>query len=272
MVLWGEDYPSIHQFLGGQQKYTSHEVQNELLSIMAEQVLRHIAEQIQSTVYFTVMVDETADCSNNEQVVLVFRWVGEDLVPHKDFIGLYLTDSIAATALVTIIEDIILCMNIKLEHCHGQCYDGASTMSGTKKSALDVMAEISKLIGKSPKRDALFQKLKTELTPDTPGFCVLCLTRWTVRATSLQSVLDNFEVLLGVWEEAQCTQLDSEMRARTVGVNAQMQTFDFLFGVSLGNLLLCHTDNLSKMLQLKSISAAEGQRLATLTLDVLQSL
>ena len=89
---------------------------------------------------------------------------------------------------------------------------------------------------------------------------------------SLQSVLDNFEVLLGVWEEAQCAQLDSEMRARIVGVNAQMQTFDFLFGVSLGNLLLRHTDNLSKTLQLKSLSAAEGQRLATLTLKVLRSL
>ena len=112
---------------------------------------------------------------------------------------------------------------------------------------------------------------RLSLPLDMPGFRVLCPTRWTVRATSLQSVLDNFEVLLCVWEEAQCAQLDSEMRARIVGVNAQMQTFDFLFGVSLGNLLR-HTDNLSKKLQLKSISAAEGQRLATLTLDILQSL
>ena len=86
------------------------------------------------------MVDETTDCSNKEQVVLVFRWVGEDLVPHEDFIGLYLTDSIAATALVDIIEDVILRMNIKLEHCRGQCYDGASTMSGTKKGVAKVIA------------------------------------------------------------------------------------------------------------------------------------
>ena len=103
------------------------------------------------------------------------------------------------------------------------------------------------------------------------SMCCVRLRGLCVRATSLQSVLDNFEVLLGLWEEAQSAQLDSEMRARIVGVNAQMQTFDFLFGVSLGNLLH-HTDNLSKELQLKSISAAEGQRLATLTLDVLRSL
>ena len=59
------------------------------------------------------------------------------------------------------------------------------------KSALDVMGEISKLIKLSPKRDAVFQKLKADLAPETPGFRVLCPTRWTVRAASLQSVLDN---------------------------------------------------------------------------------
>lgn len=66
-------------------------------------------------------------------------------------------------------------------------------------------------------------------------------------------------------------QVDVEMRARIIGVNIQMctTTFDFLFGVSFGNLLLCHNGNLSKI---KSLSAAEGQRVAKLTLDVLQSL
>ena len=200
LVLRGEDYTAIHQFLGREQlKYTSHEVQNEFLSIMALQVLCRIAVQIQNAVFFTVMVDEATDCSNKEQVVLVFRWIGEDLVAHEDFIGLYLTDSIIAAALVAIIEDTLLRMNIKLEHCRGQCYDGASTMSGAKKgvakviankesraifthrygyalnlavgdtikqcqlmkSTLEVMTEISKLIKKSPKRDSLFQKLKS---------------------------------------------------------------------------------------------------------------
>lgn len=54
--------------------------------------------------------------------------------------------------------------------------------------------------------------------------------------------------LLGAWEEAQYGKLDSEMRARIVEVNVQMQTFDFLFGITLSNLLLHHTDNPSKTL------------------------
>ena len=115
-------------------------------------------------------------------------------------------------SLVSIIKDTLLRMNLKIEHCRGQCYDGASAMSGAKKgvakittdaepravythcyghalnlsvsdcikqskvmkSALDVVAEISKLIKKSPKRDSSFEKLKSELQKHLVfAFCVL---------------------------------------------------------------------------------------------------
>ena len=39
-------------------KYTTHEIHNELLSIMSLQVIREIASQIQSLLYFTMMIDE----------------------------------------------------------------------------------------------------------------------------------------------------------------------------------------------------------------------
>ena len=114
--------------------------------------------------------------------------------------------------------------------------------------------------------------MKEEIAVDTPRFRVLCPTRWTVHAASLQSVLDNYEVLLQVWEESKETNLDSEIRARIIGVESQMLSFDFLFGISLGSLILRHSDNLSKSLQHESLSAAEGQELANLRIKVLQSL
>lgn len=70
------------------------------------------------------------------------------------------------------------------------------------KSVLDTVNEVSKLIKKSPKRDANFHDIKNELAPDTAGFCVLCPTRWTVRALTLQSILDDYEVILKLWKEA----------------------------------------------------------------------
>ena len=60
------------------------------------------------------------------------------------------------------------------------------------RPCLDAVFEITKLIKKSPKRDVIFQKLKHDLATDTPSFRILCPTRWTVCAASLQSVLDNY--------------------------------------------------------------------------------
>lgn len=36
---------------------------------------------------------------------------------------------------------------------------------------------------------------KKDLTLEFPGFRMLCLTRWTVRGGSLQSVIDNWNLL-----------------------------------------------------------------------------
>ena len=54
------------------------------------------------------------------------------------------------------------------------------------KDSLDTTSEISKLVDFSPKHDSRYSH----------GLRVLCLTWWSSRAESLQSVLDNYTVLL----------------------------------------------------------------------------
>ena len=100
-------------------------------------------------------------------------------------------------------------------HCYGHALnlEVGNTVKKFKlmRSCLGAVFEITKLIKKSPKRDAIFQKLKHDLATDTPSFCVLCPTRWTVCTASPQSMLDNYEVLLGVGGESMNSQIDSEM-------------------------------------------------------------
>ena len=62
-----------------------------------------------------------------------------------------------------------------------------------------------------------------------------------MKAESLNSILENFTVLLGLWDESVEVVRDTEMKARIQGVTAQMKKFDFFFGVSLGLLILKHT-------------------------------
>ena len=75
-----------------------------------------------------------------------------------------------------------------------------------------------------------------------------------------------------VWEEAELVPKESDIRARLIGVGSQMTTFDFYFGVYLGEMVLRHTDNLSKTLQKKELSATEGQQVSSLVKVTLQSM
>ena len=50
----------------------------------------------------------------------------------EDCIGLYATDRTDADNLTQLIKDVLVRLSLPLEHCRGQCYDGASNMSGRR--------------------------------------------------------------------------------------------------------------------------------------------
>ena len=302
-------------------KYTSHELQNSFLKMMALYVLRNVTEKLQKSPYLTIMIDEKTDVTNQEQVTIVLRRIDDNFETYEEFIGLYTVSSIKAECLTEVIKDTMIRLNLSMEKLCGQCYDGCSTMSGTRtgvakrisdeepravfthcyghslnlacsdtvkkskllKQALETTQEITKLIKFSPRRDAVFKKFKAESDPNlesrTMGIRVLCPTRWTVCADSLFSIIENYSVLHNIWDEALEISRDTETKARIQGVQSRIQgvlsqiiKFDFLFGVVLGEMILRHTDNLSKALQAKVISAAEGQQTADMVVQTLQKL
>ena len=117
-------------------KYTSPEMQNDMLKVMALRILLKISTIIQATPFYTIMVDETADVSNKEQVVVCIRWVDDNFEVHEDFIGLYQVDSTGAEKIYHVITDVFLRLNLTISKVRGQCYDGASAMSGAKSGVV----------------------------------------------------------------------------------------------------------------------------------------
>ena len=99
---------------------------------MSIRILRQITKNLQETDFLTVMMDETADCSNQEQVILCLRWVTVDLVVEEEFVGLYNTADTSANTLVSILHDCLLRLNLSVNKLRGQCYDGASSMAGKR--------------------------------------------------------------------------------------------------------------------------------------------
>ena len=95
-------------------KYTSHDILNELLKIMSHYVLRGFAEKIQNSSFLTVMIDETTDVTNQEQVTIIFRTVDNDLSVKEEFVGLYNADSITSVTLTEVIKDVMLRLNLSM--------------------------------------------------------------------------------------------------------------------------------------------------------------
>ena len=51
---------------------------------------------------------------------------------HEDFVSLYPLCDTKADTIVKVILDTIQGMGLKIKNARGQCYDGASTMTGVK--------------------------------------------------------------------------------------------------------------------------------------------
>ena len=63
--------------------------------------------------------------------------------------------------------------------------------------------------------------------------------------------------------------LDAETKGRVLGAKYQMETIEYFYFVSLGSIVLKHSDNLSKALQRAYISVSEGKEIAELTVKTL---
>ena len=97
LCLRAEDKPEILQWIKrSAQMHISPENLNAMLQLMAHSVLRKILSNIQSSPFIALMVDETTDKSNKEQLTLVIRWVDESFVASEEFLGLYNLSSITA--------------------------------------------------------------------------------------------------------------------------------------------------------------------------------
>lgn len=74
-------------------KWLHHEIINEILAIMSNAVLRILIKNIKSAQYYAIIVDETADISNSEQVSICIRTVLPDLAIEESFLGFYETNN-----------------------------------------------------------------------------------------------------------------------------------------------------------------------------------
>ena len=154
-----------------------------------------------------MIADEYTDISNREQLTICFRWIDEYLDCHEDFVGFYQIPNIAASTIESVLKDALTRLQLSLNDCRGQCYDGASNMLGKKSGvatriqkiqpkayathchchslslsvkdatkgskiltdAMDITKEVVQLIKLSPKREQMLGVIKDNFEGENEG-------------------------------------------------------------------------------------------------------
>ena len=97
---WRQSKNATVDYQKGLQTYMHHDNQNKMLELMAHQVLRRILDDTHTSPFLAVMVDETRDQSNKEQLTLVLRWVSDGFTVSEEFVGLYYLSVIDVQSIV----------------------------------------------------------------------------------------------------------------------------------------------------------------------------
>ena len=132
LKLRQKDQPLLLKWLERKEdRYTSHDIQNEIIAIMANHIICDLVSEIRGG-FFSVICDEYTDISNKEQLTTCIQWVDKELETHKDYLGFYNVPDTGAATIVLAVKDMLLKLQLSLVNCRGQCYDGASNMMGHK--------------------------------------------------------------------------------------------------------------------------------------------
>ena len=112
-------------------KYVHHDVQNEIINVMAEMIRKQLRDEVKDAEHFAILVDESKDISKKEQISVIVRYLNtESERVVEEFLHFTPADGLDANSLFASIKQTLSRCGIDLNCCVGQCYDGASVMSG----------------------------------------------------------------------------------------------------------------------------------------------
>ncbi|XP_042380223.1 zinc finger MYM-type protein 1-like [Zingiber officinale] len=110
-------------------KYTSPEIQREILKIIADIVRDKIRAEI-GEAKFCILVDEAIDESSKEQMAIILRYVDWDGFIRERFFEVVHVENTSALTLKKEICNVFNQYNLLTKNLSGQGYDGASNMRG----------------------------------------------------------------------------------------------------------------------------------------------
>ena len=270
-------------------------------------MLEGIKEEVHLAMYFAIMVDESRDISIIEQVSLCVRYCLDSKV-YERFLDFYDTQKVDAENLTSLIIQALLDHGLNIHDCIGQCYDGASVMSGEHSGVqrriqnivehciyyvhchahrlnlvlvstarhirscedfFGVLQLLHSFFSVSAKRHSTFVQVQKDHQLPSMEIPGLSDTRWACRFQSVCVVKERIECIIETLKYICDNSTDGQEGAEATGILTQMTTWCFVFHLILFFKLLGITNGLSQMLQSEALDLAGAICLVGATLKTL---
>lgn len=308
LKMRAEDVPELKSWLQRSgYKWLHHDVVEEILKMIADHVLNKVLNEVRREKYFSIMIDETSDISRLEQVCIALRYVTDELVVKEQFVGFYQTGDTKADTLFNIVKDMMIRFQLNMNDIRGQCYDGASNVSGhisglqTKilehcstalfvhcvahhlnlvQDALtnitdtrDFIGTVQKMISfvrGSPRRLAEFSNFQDDNAPKLSPYCP---TRWCMRVKSLKTIKDNYAALMDFFNDVgHDSTFDTAITSTAFGYYDKLKSFSFYFHLISLIYIFERIENLNSALQKVDLHFSESHASIDTTKKSLQKL
>ena len=113
----------------GNASYLSPDIQNQLIKILYETTVDVIKTEAAEAQYFGVEADEVSNTTGKEFISIILRYVSGYKIMER-LVGLVRVSDMSGKGLSNIWKARLDAIGVKLTSIVGQCYDGASNMSG----------------------------------------------------------------------------------------------------------------------------------------------
>lgn len=284
-------------------KYTSGQIQNEIIHVIADELRKSIVNEINNSSYVTLLVDGAKDRNKNELLSIAFRYIN-DAVPHETLITIEKTDDLTAAGLLNVITSTIETLQIKKEKIISQCYDGANTMSGCDGGLQKLLEKhynrpipyvhcfnhrlhlvVEYLVknvnacrlffGEVRMLHDFFSRFKVKREYSGTNIPRLMETRWTGHLDAIQSIRKNYQeiiVTLKKIKEDKDKNFEAVDVALAKGILNTIETKSFIFFLFFLNDLFGALDPANQILQTRTVGYRQAKPVIDATIARVQEL